>query len=124
MENEEKVDAFLAHYGKKGMKWGVRRGSLRDRAAGATIDRRRGYKEASYRVAKGTGSLKDKVRVGARMSAGELILNKGLKNSAQKRYDSLVAQEGRLKAGKETIRDKVSMYAGTSLAELPVQRKS
>lgn len=93
--NDEEVDEFIEHFGKKGMKWGVRNQRRLDRAR---------------RVAKGRGSLGDEIRVLGRQSVTSLIRGKGLQGAASRDVMKLEAARKRIKAGKASTRDYLNRH--------------
>lgn len=102
-------EAVIAHFGVKGMKWGVRK----------TYNQRQGARVARLdRVASGTGSRGDKIRALAETSAAELVVNKGLKNTARKHSDATKAHLIRINTGKAKTLDLVQMYGSMSVGDL------
>ena len=78
-------DDFLAHYGVKGMKWGVRkrRAGLQERA------------DALNRVAKGKSTTSDKILATNTLSALDIARGRGIKSGAAikaKQYEKAVAK--------------------------------
>lgn len=100
----------LAHYGVKGMKWGVRKartGRLNVRAS------------RLERVAKGKGSTRDKaVTVGGSTIYGVAKTRGRLKEDAARRAKNLRAQERRLATGKAQVSDVIKAYGSTAVAGL------
>lgn len=85
---------FLAHYGKPGMKWGVKRGAMavvnaRQVNAQKNIDIRK-------RVAAGKGSKIDKLRVAATASPYDLVRQKGLAGASKKYLERTKKRQERL----------------------------
>lgn len=106
------LDTFLAHYGVKGMKWGVRRSTPGvSRVKGAALDRNQRRTAKFKRVAEGRGTIGDKVYALNRINSGQLIVNRGLKGAANKKVADLENQRDRILTGKTTVRDKL----GTAL---------
>jgi hypothetical protein len=93
MITDEEVEDFIEHFGKKGMKWGVRNQRRLDIAR---------------RVSKGTGSMSDSIRSFGRQSVISLIRGKGLRGAAARDVLKLQAAKARIKTGKATTRDLIN----------------
>jgi hypothetical protein len=93
-------DEILEHYGKKGMKWGVRQQNRLD---------------ASKRVAEGTGTKEDRNLVLANQSVISLIRNKGVTGAAAKDAARLQLQKERIESGKATAIDLLNNIGGFNL---------
>lgn len=92
------TDDFLAHYGVKGMKWGVRSQKRLDRL---------------NRVASGTASRREKTQVMlTETSEVSRIRNKGLEGAAKTRADQLKARKERIQKGEGTVRDLLALHGG------------
>lgn len=110
------VDNFLAHYGVKGMHWGVHH---------------QRNLELHTRVANGTGSKLDRYRAFNQMSAVDLVRHKGsVKSFSTEQAAKLQAIRDRADAGTSTKRDKVFGALGVTgedvarkIANKPRQRK-
>lgn len=94
------VDEFLEHFGKKGMKWGVRKEARL---------------ETTRRVAEGKGSIVDKYKVLNRNSALSVARNHGLKGAAAKQVQDMEALKSRVLAGKATTMDLLNTFGGTKI---------
>ena len=92
------VDEFLAHYGVKGMKWGVRR----DRRANNLV-----------KVGAGRGSATDKLRAYAFTSPYDRVKGKGLRGGAARRGTRQLARNARVRAGESSAKDKLLFYGGS-----------
>lgn len=112
--HDENIDAILEHYGIRGMKWGVRRGSSRtgvSRARGAAIDRNDRAIRRIQDSQKGKGPIRFRI---------ERKLNQiAMGESATKRLENLTIaelrdQNARLKSGKATVRDKLQVLMTTT----------
>lgn len=91
----------LAHVGVKGMKWGKRRQRRLDRVA---------------RVASGTGSVSDKVRVfGTEVSAASSSRNGGFKGAVASRQRELEGRKKRIEAGQGTVKDLLALHGGDKM---------
>lgn len=94
-------DEALAHFGVKGMKWGVRRQSRLDRVS---------------RVANGTASKLDKARVAyTDVSVASLTRNKGLRGAAASRQRELEGRKQRILKGEATTKDLLALHGGDKL---------
>lgn len=89
----------LAHYGKKGMKWGVRQQYASRRASSAA---------SVQRVGEGKGNAKDIVRTIGNVRGIDIVRRNGIK----KRGDKLAAHAQRMKDGKATTLDNLR-FVGT-----------
>lgn len=111
---DENIDAILEHYGIRGMKWGVRRGSSKtgmSRARSAAVDRNDRAIRRIQDSQKGKGPLRFRI---------ERKLNQiAIGESATKRLEKLTIaelrdQNVRLKSGKATVRDKLQVLMTTT----------
>lgn len=119
----------LAHYGIKGMKWGVRRGkgvTGVSRARGARIDKNDRHLQLFKDVRDGLGNKgggKAVGRVQKNVINGLNRMTMG-KNLTKKYYDfnikKLEAQNERLKSGTVTVRDRLQVALATTPASLVV----
>lgn len=94
---------YLSHYGRKGMKWGVRR--ERDL-------------QSMRRVGEGKGSALDVHRSLGRIGQTEMIKDMGLKNAAKKKADIWEKRKKRILAGKATAKDLLLHIGTTRLSDL------
>ena len=114
------VDAFLEHFGTKGMKWGRRQGKSVtgvSRSSGAIIDR-------NDRI---INEVK-KTQSGEKNKVADAIVKKVLGPDQQKRnqetlVSSLTAQNARLKSGKTTFNDKLDKFMNVSVGEMFVSAR-
>ena len=107
MHERPPMTGTLAHYGKKGMKWGVRKGY---------VERQRATGEALVRA--GTGQGTKAQRIGTRYATSRLAYsNKALEKAGHKKIDH--AQ--RLQSGHATIRDKLQFYGTTNMLDIRKQ---
>jgi len=102
-------DEFIAHYGVKGMKWGVRRRYAEN------VTRRT---DVLDRVANGTATRREKVAAVATTSLANLAVNKGLKNDAARRSANEKAHLARVMAGEKTARDTLVMFGRLSVLDI------
>lgn len=94
----------LAHFGVKGMKWGVRKQKQLDHF---------------NRIAAGKGSIGDTLKLSASATIPELIANKGsLKRIAAGRALVLEAQKKRIQSGKATKLDVMDRALNTPVIDL------
>lgn len=108
-------DNLLAHYGIKGMKWGVRRGSRTTgmtRGQGAVIDRNNRQLKSLRELKKGNSG---KYVSGTKtVKTINVINNITMGRSFTRRYynnqiASLTAQNKRVKSGKMTLKDRLDV---------------
>lgn len=103
------TEDVLEHYGKKGMKWGIRKEAELNR---------------NMRVATGGGSRRDKFSVWATASGIERLqarkaLGKGsIQNVATMRMARLQAQKTRIENGQATVRDRFERVMLTPVVDL------
>lgn len=91
----------LAHYGVKGMKWGVRRENRLNRAR---------------RVASGTASRREKFAFSLTdTSKSSVKRNKDLKGAAASRVRELEARKARIQKGEARVKDLIALYGGDRL---------
>jgi hypothetical protein len=95
----------LAHFGVKGMKWGVRKAYSERKAK--TADRYR-------RVAEGKGSARDKASVFLRTSSHTIQRAGGFKNAAKLKADRLDAHINRIRNGEAKVKDILEMIGTVS----------
>ena len=102
----------LSHYGVRGMKWGVRRGGLKNRVKSAAKESIHNRKVATRAIAEGRAKLSDRIATGGLFTS---------KKAAAKIADRLEGREARLELGKTTLRDKLSIAARMSVNELLIE---
>lgn len=119
--SDENFD-FLAHYGVKGMKWGVRK-RAKDRVKRANSNRLAKRSESLKRVSEGKGSIRDKAYALSTISSGKIIANKGFKNAAAEKASRLSDRNERVKSGKTTITDKLDAALFTTPIDVLRARK-
>ncbi len=104
----------LAHYGTKGMHWGVRKARTGD------VEK---ITKRLDRVAKGEGSLRDKVVAVGGAKAPKLLARNGLANEAARQSAELKAHSERLSTGHATAKDILQAYGSTSILSIIKSRK-
>lgn len=100
----------LIHFGKKGMKWGVRKSYL-DSVS------KRGAQQR--RVAEGKGSLGDKLKVG--LTTSGLTIGRAKKRGVSPAMERAIRTEehiARIKAGKATTHDILRAIGSTTMPDL------
>lgn len=118
----EEVDDFLAHYGVTGMKWGVRKGSIKSRLQGAASDSVERRAVGARAIANGTAQTRDYRRTFMKTH----ILNTptfASQKKAVKRADNLDALKSRVDSGKTGTIDKIGLAFSMHPADLVVSRR-
>jgi hypothetical protein len=107
-------EELLIHYGIKGMKWGLRKGSAKtgiSRSRGALIDRNDRQIRRIRDARRGKGRLLDRLE----LKLDQLALGKERsKISMEYKIKDMKAQNARLKSGKATVNDKLEIFATTT----------
>lgn len=110
---------YLEHFGKKGMKWGVRKGRKAagvSRSSGALIDRNN---RSIDRIKQARAGKKYQKSVAlTKKLIGEAKQNENWNRSIK----DLKKQNTRLKAGKQTTMDRIDKFGHVSIANLLVSR--
>jgi hypothetical protein len=102
--SDQEIDTyFLQHFGKKGMKWGVRR----QRRTNALLN-----------VAKGKGTKSEKVRAALTVNAYDLVRGRGLKGAAKIKGEAQRASQNRIKSGNAKVRDRIRQVGGTKYQDI------
>jgi len=121
VEIDEKVDAFLEHYGVRGMQWGVRRTRRTQRLARAAAA---DSSVSSRARAVGIGGL-GVVRVRGRVGPIDLVKGGGIRGGATRKVGREVAREARIKAGKAKTSDILVRVGSTRVTDIvPVRTKN
>lgn len=115
----------LAHFGVKGMRWGVRNDSKPGRVGTrqAYVNKQRQRLEPFKRVAEGKGSTLDKVAVSQQLTLPELVRGKGAQGGAQLRVQGQEAFLKRLESGEARTSDILAMYGSIGLGDIIRGRK-
>lgn len=118
MIQEDKPDLEdLAHFGTKGMKWGVRKGRAEtgvSRAVGAKIDRNN--RDAVYIKKTQSRSVASNILHHGPAGAAFIYSNYG-QLAMKQRLSDISAQNERFTSGTATRLDKIGASLGTSVAE-------
>lgn len=119
---EDEVDEFLAHYGVTGMKWGVRKGSVKSRLKGAASDAVERQLVTNKSIANGTAQTRDYRR--AIVKGGTFgVVTGPRKKSAAKRVERLEGLQTRIDTGKTGVMDKIGLAYNISPGDLVVSRR-
>lgn len=94
----------LAHFGKKGMKWGVRKGY---------VERQNQIGQRELRVASGQGTKIDKLATGVLQP----------KSVVGKRAIKRIDHAERIQSGQATTKDLLKLYGGANIYDLKRQPK-
>lgn len=106
---DDSPQAWLAHYGVRGMKWGVRR----------RYNEKQGNRVRRLdRVAKGKGSAGDKLKALGESSLLELAANGGLKNTARIHSEATKKHLQRVNSGKKKAADLLIIAGNLSLGDV------
>lgn len=101
------TDEFVAHFGVKGMKWGVRKGYVQRQSQQAGRE---------IRVGSGKGTSGEKLRVHGSSSVVGLAV--GPKRAALKRGKLRQAHANRIKNGEATAADILRLYGQVKLTDI------
>jgi hypothetical protein len=116
----EETDNFLEHYGVKGMKWGKRKGSLKDRVKSAHLDLNQRKTAIVKRAANGNQTREEKVFTApAKVLLGKKRFNKNMNKS----LDELAKQKDRIEKGKTNLWDTLEAIQTISAFDLVVSRQ-
>lgn len=119
--SDDEIDAyFLEHYGKKGMKWGVRRGRGKtgvSRTRGAALDRNERYMRLLRQASAG-----ERYRVSGAVGRA-IVGEERFQARLQTRISELSSQNDRIRAGRVTIEDRLDMGLRVSGSGLIISRR-
>lgn len=122
--------AYLEHYGKKGMKWGVRRQKAAiaaakarktnpDRTGNRNNDKYQKTIDQYRRAASGKATKTDTLILGAfKIPVVDLIAGGGVQGASQNILDRNQKSQRKIKAGKSRITDKLNRAGGIDVREL------
>lgn len=122
--NEQKppLEEALAHFGVKGMKWGVRRGNLRSRIGGVVADTNHNRTAHLVRRRENRPATSDE-----KIDRAIALIARGGTNRLNKRIDielrALEKQRKRIEAGKLAAIDILSIIARVKLIDLVISRR-
>lgn len=135
MHIEEKPpldDELLAHFGVKGMRWGVKKAA--QKAAGGSggketirgILKNRIYESAKSRARGKQGmGLMTKAAIGVAVVAGSVAVGHVLAKRGRARAAEQSAQnKERIDSGREAYRSNLSSVGGMSVSQLPNERRA
>ena len=112
----------LAHYGIKGMKWGVRRGGLLTRFKGAIDDNSQRQERILVRRNEGRSKgLEEKIASGM-----DIILSGGKRRMVARNKETinkLRQKQARIAKGEMAVRDMLSGLTTVSMLDLVVSRR-
>ena|SRR5690349_10990622 len=115
-------ETALAHYGVRGMKWGVRSGGLSSRLQGATQDRAQQREMILRRQNSGhSKGLDEKLGRGI-----NIVANGGKKRMVEKNdveIKRMQERQKRISKGEATVRDMMSGLMTTPVFDLVVSRR-
>lgn len=119
---DQDLENFLTHYGVKGMRWGLRRGSLSSRVKSARLENNKAVTNhlERLRAGKDLTRVERAINVTNHMTMGKTLTNKyydwqisGMKKETAK------IEEGRL-----NVAQKLSVALSTPVISLAVERRS
>lgn len=113
----------LRHYGVIGMKWGRRRGGLRERFTGAMAERNQQEAAILNRMKKNDGTQTFEEKFNRKISVVARLGEKRLNKFLDKRLSDISAQNERIASGKMTMRDKFQGLNTVSMLDLMVSRR-
>lgn len=106
-------EEFLAHYGVKGMKWGVRKARTGD--LGTSAARLKRYASGESKKAGGLRRLVDTAEAVGQYSGRDLIKGRGLHEAAKIRGKAMEKERNRLANGKATRSDILRAYGSQAI---------
>lgn len=112
----------LAHYGIRGMKWGVRRGGLGDRFKGALADRNQQTTAILTRAREKRGASVGE-RIGRGIGVGLHGGTERYNRQVDKGLGALKDQKKRLESGKLKVGDYLELIGTTTILDLMVSRR-
>lgn len=104
---------WLAHYGVRGMKWGVRKARTGD--LGTRAARAKRYASGESKKAGGTRRLVDTASALNNYGVNDLVKGRGLHSSAKRHAKVYEAERTRLAKGKATGADILKAYGHTAI---------
>lgn len=120
MESNAEMDRLI-HFGKKGMKWGVRKSKSEtgvSRLRGAVLDRNQRNTNMIQRMKSGKTTTSEKI-----LSApAKILLGKKYAARLDKSEIQYNAQRDRIESGKTHFGDKLETFVTISLGDLLVSR--
>lgn len=112
--------SFLTHHGVKDMKWGVRRGGIKDRITGAHKDSLQRRITTNREIAEGRGQKRDYGRVAVFRPVGWGTFKS--KKVAAVRVKQLEARAERVASGKTKASDILDRAFNTNVSDVIISR--
>lgn len=113
---EQLSSAVLAHYGVKGMKWGVRKGSLKSRVSDAQKERTERTTDMFKKVKRVSSSSKKSDKAKYLLATGLVgqLAKPLIQKSLNKTISSLEKRSSRIESGKLNTMDKLDKVLNTT----------
>lgn len=111
---------YLAHYGTKGMQWGVRKQRRIEKRAGKQQKR---IVNPISRVASGTANRRDKAKTALNLSLVDIVRGKGLTGGAQLGLDRAQKIQTDIKEGRRRTLDILQRAGGVNMRYLDYSYK-
>lgn len=109
-------DEFLAHYGVKGMKWGVKKARTGD--LGTRAARAKRYASGASKQAGGTRRVIDTASALKNYGVNDLVKGRGLHKAAERHAKVYEAERKRLAKGEATAKDLIKAYGQITIEGL------
>jgi hypothetical protein len=122
--SDEAIDAFFAHYGVKGQKWGVRRAQKRaakgpDRFGNRNNPSAQRRLDRVKRVADGKASVGDMIKAGLfQISTNDLVIEGSFRDAAKAQVERGKRNQNKVNQGKKVVGDMLARLSGVDVREL------